>query len=159
MKGNRTPGKSLTPRNPIMLVLFSIRHTHSNYTFFPPTLTAQTGAPPPHPSVLQAFLGPSYLLHNRDLLPGNQADGITPNPQVGLSLQVLALGGPGDEEKGSLAALSFGSGLLTIEPSATLHLPCGLCSTTRLREEQWSRYMSTSLLRLWAWNFSSPTDL
>lgn len=161
MEGNRTPGKSLTPTQSHYAGPFLHQARTFQLHILPSLPDCSHRNPTTQPSVLKAFLGPSPLLHSRDSIARQSSRWHSPNPKVSLSLWVLALGGPGDKEERSLAALSFGSGsgLLTIEPSATPHLPCGLDSTPKLREGQWSRYMSTFLLRLWAWNFSSPTDL
>lgn len=66
--------------------------------------------------------------------PGNKPCD-TPDPKVGLSYRSFPVEGPGEEKKGSLAGLSFGSGsgLLTIESSATPHFPYGLYPLTKLR--------------------------
>lgn len=161
MEGNRTPGKSLAPAQSHYAGPF-LHQAHTFQLHVLPSLPACSHrGPTAQPSVLQAFLGPSPLLHSRDSAARQSSRWHSPSPRVGLSLRVLARGGPGDKEERSLTALSFGrgSGLLTIEPSATPLLPCGLLSTPRLREGQRSRYMLTFLLGLRAWSFSSPTDL
>lgn len=155
---NGTPGKSLPPAQSHYAGPF----LHQAYTFqlhILPSLPDCSDRSPATPALcLQAFRGPSPLLHSKDSAARQSSRWHSPSPKAGLSLRVLALGGPGDEEERSLAALSFGSGsdLLATEPSATPHLPCGLLSTPRLREGQ---RQGTCRLSSSAWNFSPPTDL